>query len=299
MKFSKVASSAVLLSAMTVTEVTAFAPSIHTQQPRQANTRLSLLPPVDPVLATSAMESSTIANAVVAETLETLGSLALIGSVGYGVFAGMKDDTFNYEYKVGNELSEGGSDLALMEESPSSVVEKVEEDTKAKEESTPAPAPAPAPASEGGSDLALMEESPSSVVEKVEEDTKAKEESTPAPAPAPAPAAPASVTAATVTKAATPSKKVLDSAEKAKAEVQKVGVQATKEKMSSKTSTSSGLTPRPSPAPVVAAASTEVAETKTPGAKRRVAKGMALIVAAGAVAVARNLVKAYLGRGML
>mmetsp|Transcript_12203 Transcript_12203/g.25973 ORF Transcript_12203/g.25973 Transcript_12203/m.25973 type:complete len:258 (+) Transcript_12203:140-913(+) len=257
MKFSKVASSAVLLSAMTVTEVTAFAPSIHTQQPRQANTRLSLLPPVDPVLATSAMESSTIANAVVAETLETLGSLALIGSVGYGVFAGMKDDTFNYEYKVGNELSEGGSDLALMEESPSSVVEKVEEDTKAKEESTPAPAPAPAPA------------------------------------------APASVTAATVTKAATPSKKVLDSAEKAKAEVQKVGVQATKEKMSSKTSTSSGLTPRPSPAPVVAAASTEVAETKTPGAKRRVAKGMALIVAAGAVAVARNLVKAYLGRGML
>jgi len=42
-----------------------------------------------------------------------------------------------------------------------------------------------------------------------------------------------------------------------------------------------------------------VAETKKPGGKRRIVKGVTLIVAAGAVAVARNVVKAYLGRGML
>ena len=46
-------------------------------------------------------------------------------------------------------------------------------------------------------------------------------------------------------------------------------------------------------------ASTEVAETKKTGGKRRLAKGVTLILAAGAVALARNVVKAYLGRGML
>ena len=101
-------------------------------------------------------------------------------------------------------------------------------------------------------------------------------------------------------KASIPSKELLASTEKAKAEVQKKGVQETKDKMSSKASP---------PAPPVleeekkevaaAAASTEVAESKKPGGKRRIVKGVTLIVAAGAVAVARNVVKAYLGRGML
>ena len=99
-------------------------------------------------------------------------------------------------------------------------------------------------------------------------------------------------------KASIPSKELLASTEKAKAEVQKKGVQETKDKISSKAS---------SPTPPAAveeekkevAASTEVAETKKPGGKRRIVKGVTLIVAAGAVAVARNVVKAYLGRGML
>lgn len=102
-------------------------------------------------------------------------------------------------------------------------------------------------------------------------------------------------------KASIPSKELLASTEKAKAEVQKKGVQETKDKMSSKAS------PPAPPAAVeeetkeVAAvvASTELAETKKPGGKRRIVKGVTLIVAAGAVAVARNVVKAYLGRGML
>ena len=101
-------------------------------------------------------------------------------------------------------------------------------------------------------------------------------------------------------KASIPSKELLASTEKAKAEVQKKGVQETKDKMSSKASP-----PAPPAAveeekkEVAAVASTEVAETKKPGGKRRIVKGVTLIVAAGAVAVARNVVKAYLGRGML
>ena len=100
-------------------------------------------------------------------------------------------------------------------------------------------------------------------------------------------------------KASIPSKELLASTEKAKAEVQKKGVQETKDKMSSKASP-----PAPPPAEekkevAEVASSTEVAETKKPGGKRRIVKGVTLIVAAGAVAVARNVVKAYLGRGML
>jgi len=101
-------------------------------------------------------------------------------------------------------------------------------------------------------------------------------------------------------KANVPSKEVLESAEKAKAVVQKVGVQETKQKMNSKTGSSTPATP-----PVeekteeVTPSSTEVAEPKTPGGKRRFAKGMSLILAAGAVAVARNVVRAYLGKGLL
>jgi hypothetical protein len=43
-----------------------------------------------------------------------------------------------------------------------------------------------------------------------------------------------------------------------------------------------------------------MAETREKkGGKRAIAKGVSLIVAAGAVAVVRNVVKAYLGRGVL
>lgn len=121
----------------------------------------------------------------------------------------------------------------------------------------------------------------------------AEPESEPEPEPEPV------VVPETPAKATPPSKELLESTEKAKAEVQKKGVQETKAKMTSKEE------PAPAPAPVeeepaaVASTSTEVAETKKPGGKRRLAKGVTLILAAGAVAVARNVVKAYLGRGML
>lgn len=49
----------------------------------------------------------------------------------------------------------------------------------------------------------------------------------------------------------------------------------------------------------VASTSTEVAKTKKPGGKRRFVKGVALIAAATAVTLGRNVIKAYLGKGML
>ena len=97
-------------------------------------------------------------------------------------------------------------------------------------------------------------------------------------------------------KASTPSKELLESAAAAKAAVVKKGVAETKEKMTSKGAAKA--TP-PAEEKEEAAPTTEVAETKKPGAKRRFAKGMTLILAAGAVALARNVIKAYLGRGML
>lgn len=96
-----------------------------------------------------------------------------------------------------------------------------------------------------------------------------------------------------------PSKELLESTEKAKAQVQKVGVKETKERLGK--SKVDSTSPSSTPQPVVAAASTstEVADPKKPGGKRRFAKGVTLILAAGAVAVGRNVVKAYLGRGLL
>ena len=86
----------------------------------------------------------------------------------------------------------------------------------------------------------------------------------------------------------------------AKSQVQKVGVQETKEKMSSKTASAAAAAPA-EPEEEPAKKSDAVTETKKEekGTKRKLAKGVTLIVAAGAVAVARNLVKAWLGRGML
>lgn len=193
--------------------------------------------------------------------IEGLGQLALIGSVGLGVaYSNTNNKDWSYEYKVGNELS----DLAVLGESATSVMEKAEEKVEKKEEA--------------------VKEEPVAVAEEVVAEPK---KTAAAPPPVAKPPAPV--------KSNKPSKELLESAEKAKAAVQKKGVQETKDKMSSK------ATP---PAPVTekkaeAASSTDVAETKKPGGKRRFAKGLTLIAAAGALALARNVVKAYLGRGML
>jgi len=93
-------------------------------------------------------------------------------------------------------------------------------------------------------------------------------------------------------------KKVIKDTEKAIAEVQKIGVQETKEKMNAKKTSSSSSS----------SSSSEKEETfkelaerlygknKT---KKAIAKGVTLVVAAGLVVVGKRLVQAWLGRGMI
>jgi hypothetical protein len=100
-------------------------------------TRLGLL---DPILVESAAAAATVMVGssssssplllAYSEVAEALGSLALLGSLGFGVFGGMRDPNFHYEYKVGNDgtfVGGGGvaSDLALLEVSPFPLPEEV------------------------------------------------------------------------------------------------------------------------------------------------------------------------------
>ncbi|KAL3759292.1 hypothetical protein ACHAWU_002093 [Discostella pseudostelligera] len=264
MKFSTTATEAMLV-VMAATNTYAFSPSSTTRMQRKlpsrqttSTTRLDLLP---------AMESSTVITSLGGVT-EGLGSLALLGSVGFGLaFSNWNDPNWSYEYKVGNDGNYvGGSatataDLALLEESPVSVMEKVEEETAAA--ATPV------------------------TVKDVAVATKTARQKKPPPLLWPR------------------RKEILQSTEVAKAEVQKVGVQEVKERMSTKvTAASSPVTPSASTPPPAesqsSSSSKEVAEIKeTKNGKGAVAKGVGLIVAAGAVAVVRNFIKAYLGRGLL
>jgi len=280
MKFSTTTASAILLSASNAAN--AFSPPSshsftqqqqhqHQQARTSTSTHLALFP-IDPTLTASAVESASIitANGIV----EGLGSLALIGSVGFGIaYSNAENKNWSYEYKVGNELSEGGT--LGGEGSSTAVMEKVEEKAAPPAKKEPEAAAA-------------------AVVEKVEEKPK------PVKAAPPSPPKPA---ASTKPKQKTPSEEILKSAEKAKAQVQKVGIEETKNKMSSKKDTTSSSSSPSSPSTEEKVSSmsstTEVAESKKAGAKRRFAKGMGLIVAAGGVAMARNVIKAYLGRGLL
>jgi len=244
-----------------------------TRQQKPTSSSSSALPlfPLDPSFSTTGLESSSILTSDLIEGLvSTVGSLALLGSVGFGVFSGMKDEDWDYEYKAGNEeaklkYSSSGSgssmnaDLALIEVSP----EEVAEDMVKAIEITAAQ---------------------KSFFGKGEATNEVK--STPPPPSAPKKAEPV------VPKT---SDKVLKATEVARSEVTKKGVQETKEKMSSKSSSSTTASVAPA-----AAESKEVKEVKKDkGTKRKLVKGVSLIVAAGAVAVARNVVKAWLGRGML
>lgn len=93
------------------------------------------------------------------------------------------------------------------------------------------------------------------------------------------------------------SDKVLKETEKAIAEVKAKGVQETKAKMSFNESVLD--TPSPTPSEPVKEEKKEVAKTeKDPGTKKQIAQGVTLIVAAVGVALARNVIKAWLGRGM-
>jgi len=101
---------------------------------------------------------------------------------------------------------------------------------------------------------------------------------------------------ATISPPAPPtSEKVLKETEKAIAKVKAKGVEETKEKIAKGFNES--ILSTPSPEPVVE--KEEVAKVeKSPGTKKKIAQGVTLIVAAVGVAVARNVIKAWLGRGM-
>lgn len=106
-------------------------------------------------------------------------------------------------------------------------------------------------------------------------------------------------------KAVVPSEGILKSAERAKEVVQRVGMQETKDRMNAK----GGMSPSPSsPSAVISTSASPpppekievaVAVDKRDDGGRRIVKGLKLIVAAGVVALVRNVVKAYLGKGML
>ena len=119
-----------LLLANVISAAVAFAPprphssttrSQYTTQPQPTTTKLPLFP--DP----STLESSTILTSDLIEGLvSTVGGLALLGSVGFGVASGHLSD-WDYEYKAGNEEAKlkygNNADLALMEVSPEEVAE--------------------------------------------------------------------------------------------------------------------------------------------------------------------------------
>mmetsp|Transcript_5739 Transcript_5739/g.8581 ORF Transcript_5739/g.8581 Transcript_5739/m.8581 type:complete len:311 (+) Transcript_5739:114-1046(+) len=266
------------------------------QQPQQSSSALPLFP--DP----STLESSTLLTSDLIDSfVNTVGSLALLGSVGFGVFSGMKDEDWEYEYKAGNEEAKlkygSNADLALIGMSEAEVAEdmvkgQVTEAQKSffgkKDEATAAVAPqktTPPPNEATPAQKSFF--------------GKVKAAATPAPKE-PKPSVP--VVTAQPAKASNPSDTVLKATEVAKSEVQKKGVQETKQKMSSK-SASAAATSTPSPAAETKTEevkSKEVTEVKKEkGNKRKLAKAATLVVAAGAVAVARNVIMAWLGRGIM
>lgn len=138
MRRSTAAISAVLLSLsdneslVTVTDAFGLRPSSSTStrhHRRQTTTRLGLLDPILVESAATVMGSSPPFLLAYSEVAEALGSLALLSSLGFGVFSGMRDPNFHYEYKVGNDgtfVGGGGvADLALLEVSPFPLLEEV------------------------------------------------------------------------------------------------------------------------------------------------------------------------------
>lgn len=125
--------------------------------------------------------------------------------------------------------------------------------------------------------VVIEEEADEEVIEAIEEVT---EEIIPTPAPVPP-----------------TSELVLKETEKAIAEVKAKGVQETKAKMSFNEPVLSPSSPTPEQ---VEEPKNDVItkKEKDPGTKKQIAQGITLIVAAAGVALARNVIKAWLGRGM-
>lgn len=99
-------------------------------------------------------------------------------------------------------------------------------------------------------------------------------------------------------KATTMSQEEIEKTEKVIAEVKKQAASETKEKLSTKSEEVKVSSPPP-PEPVEETPVAVAEKRIEGGVKRKLVKGTTLIVVAGLVVVARNLVQAYLGRGLL
>ena len=265
--------------------------------------------------ASSAVDSSSQLNSNEGFA-EAVGTLALLSSVGMGVFGSkVTNPNWKYEYKTGarnNDINHSVATANLppiittatttsKEETKQSVLTPIitTDDSMPKEakevvvaKAEPITTAAVAVASVGMV-VDKKSDSPEAVVAK----TKTMTLPPPPVAMKPPPVVPEQG------KASIPSKEILQSTEIAKVEVQKVGVAETKERMSTKSSgtLSSSSSSLPPPLEEDLSSLTEVGIVGVPKRSRgkKTVKGLSLLVAAGVVALARNVVKAYLGKGML
>lgn len=285
---------------------------------RSSSTRLELSFIVDTtafflLAASSAVDSSSQLNSNEGFA-EAVGTLALLSSVGMGVFGSrVTNPNWKYEYKTGAKDNDNNHSVATTtlppiittatttskEETKQSVLTPIitTNDSMPKEAKEVDIAKA-----EPITTAAVAVASGGMVVDKKSDSTVAvvaKTMTLPPPPPVamkPPPVVPEQG------KASIPSKEILQSTEIAKVEVQKVGVAETKERMSTKSSgTLSSSSSLPPPLEEDLSSLTEVGIVGVPKRSRgkKTVKGLSLLVAAGVVALARNVVKAYLGKGML
>jgi hypothetical protein len=285
------------------------------------------------LVSSSAIDSSSQLNSN--EGLaEAVGTLALLSSVGMGVFGSkVTNPNWKYVYKTTGDKNDDTHNVVASFLPPT--ITTATTTTEMKEETTqlvlttaittndsmsqeakevvvtnvePITAAAAVAAIAAGDRMVEDKKLPDpSVVVTV---AKTKTTTTPPPLPVVAMKPPPIVPEQG--KASIPSKEILQSTEIAKVEVQKVGVAETKERMSTKSSLSSPPSPPPleeeekhqqlDNSPSSSSSSTdEVGVVGVPKRSRgkKTVKGLSLLVAAGVVALARNVVKAYLGKGML
>jgi hypothetical protein len=230
-----------------------------TQSKRQHQTQLTLLP----IDSSSLLTSSDWVDGLISN----LGALALIGSVGAGVYTSALA-----------EMEKNGMGVFDGEGTSDDVGEVEERSAPVLFEDVVAVVDSGATVSE---EAVVVEE-----VEVVEEMGDVVGEVLAVQA-APAKAIPTSET-------------VLKATDKAIAEVKAKGVRETKEKLKPKEQQQSASAVVAEDAKETKKEEVAVESTKrSSGTKRKIAQGVALTVAAVGVAVARNVVKAWLGRGML
>jgi len=263
--------------------------------------------------ASSAVDSSSQLNSNEGFA-EAVGTLALLSSVGMGVFGSkVTNPNWKYEYKTGAKDNDNNHSVATTtlppiittatitskEETKQSVLTPIitTNDSMPKEAKEVVIAKA-----EPITTAAVAVASGGMVVDKKSDSTVAVVAKTTTLPPPPVAMKPPPVVPEQG-KASIPSKEILQSTEIAKVEVQKVGVAETKERMSTKYSgtLSSSSSSLPPPLEEDLSSLTEVGIVGVPKRSRgkKTVKGLSLLVAAGVVALARNVVKAYLGKGML